>query len=142
MVGSLGAVRLAWSSAFSRSALEYTLEILAELEVVGVGCVRLHIDHEVQRMAIQPEGFPLSAVNLAGPAFQAIANVRFAELLRRGDSDPRMRKIVRDEEKDAIAGKKLAARFVDAKKLASFRQSFLFRQSLGPRPGCYLMFHR
>ena len=34
-----------------------------------------------------------------------------------------MRQLVRGEEEDAVAGKEFAARFVDAKKLATFRQS-------------------
>src|SRR5712691_379418 len=44
-----------------------------------------------------------------------------------------MRQIVGGEEQHTVTGEQLAACLINVKKLAPFRQSLLFRQSLGPR---------
>jgi hypothetical protein len=84
-------------------------------------------------VAVEGKRLALAAVDLAGPALEPITNVCFSEFLRRGDADSGVRELVAGGEDDTIAGKPLAARLIDAKKLATLRQSLLSGKTLGPR---------
>ena len=66
-------------------------------------------------------------------AFESVADGCFSEFLRRGDADPRIGAFVGSGEDDTVAGEPLAAGLIYVKKLATFRQSLFFGESLGPR---------
>src|SRR5204863_8777879 len=119
--------------ALSHDPLQRAPQIVAVLFEARVGGVRLDIDDDVQRVAVQRERIALAAVDLASPALESITDVCLPEFLGRGNADSRMREPIGGGEDDRIAGKPLAARLVHPKKLASFRQSLLFWQRLGPR---------
>jgi hypothetical protein len=118
-------------AALGRDAVQGAPEVQIVFGPGSLGGVRFDVHDNVQRETIEAERPALLAVDLASPSFKLVAHVRFAALLGRGDTDPRARQTVGDEEQNAVAGKEFAAGFVDAKELATFRQSFLFRQSLG-----------
>jgi hypothetical protein len=116
-----------------RQTRQRALEVGAVVAKGSRSRVRLHIYHDIQRTRVQTERLALTAVNLARPTLQPVANDRFAALLRRGDSEPRVRQLVAGSKEDAIAGEEFAPRFVNAKKLAALGESLLFRQRLGQR---------
>jgi hypothetical protein len=112
-------------------ALQRALQVDTVLPPIGLRRVRLDVHDEIERAAVEPERTALPAIDLASPSLQPVAHVCLAAFLRGGDPDPRIRQPVGGEKENAVAGKEFATGFVHAKKLAAFRQSFLFRQSLG-----------
>src|SRR5437588_8698776 len=123
--------------ALLRELLQRALQVVAELFEARLGGVRLDIDDDVQRVAVERERLALAAVDLASPAFESIANGCFSEFLRRGDADSGERESVGSGEDHTIAGEPLAAGLIYVKKLASFRQSLLFGETFGPRLHAY-----
>src|SRR3954464_7606499 len=119
------------SAALGHDALEGALQVEAVVAPTRLHRIRFDVDDDVERAAVDVEGTALTPVDLAGPPFQPVAHVCLATFFCRGDADARVRKVVRGIEQYAVAGKEFAAGFVDAKELAAFGQSFLFRQSLG-----------
>ena len=113
--------------------LENAHQIVAILAEGHFGGVRLYVHDKVQCIAIQPERYALTPVDLPRPTLQPISNVCLSEFLSRRDADPRIRKLVRGEEENAISGEKFATRLVDSQKVATLRQPPLFRQSLRTR---------
>src|SRR6185369_15192062 len=78
------------------------------------------------RLGIEAERLALPPVDLARPALETVPDDCFPDLLGRGDTDARLRQAVSGEEDDRISGKDFSARFVNPKKLATFRQPLLF----------------
>src|SRR5436305_2264221 len=127
---SEGAHGSSGSAALGDDALQGTLQIEVVIAPGGLHGIRLDVDDDVERTAVDVEGTALMPVNLAGPPFQTVAHVCLATFFGRSDADARVREVIRGIEQNAVAGKEFATSFVDAKELAAFRQSFLFRQSL------------